>query len=97
MLELKNISIDLSVNNRKIAENFSFILNQRDKAVIIGEEGNGKSTLLKLIYDERQVSDYCGYTGQIIRKGKLAYLPQFFPEDSLDCSLEEICRNFSNI
>ena len=89
MLELKNISIDLSVNNRKIAENFSFILNQRDKAVIIGEEGNGKSTLLKLIYDERQVSDYCGYTGQIIRKGKLAYLPQFFPEEYLDYNVEQ--------
>ena len=29
-----------------------------DKAVIISEEGNGKSTLLKLIYDSRLVDSY---------------------------------------
>lgn len=89
MLELKNININLSISDRKLIENFNFTLNQGDKAVIIGEEGNGKSTLLKFIYDEHYVSDYCQYTGQIIKKGRLSYLPQMFPEEYLDDSLKK--------
>jgi len=86
MLELKNISI--SINERNLVENFNFTLNSGDKAVIIGEEGNGKSTLLKLIYDESHVA-YCQHSGQITKKGTLAYLPQSFPERLLGLSLED--------
>ncbi|MCL2360216.1 MAG: ATP-binding cassette domain-containing protein [Defluviitaleaceae bacterium] len=89
MLEIKNINLSLSLNDRNLADNFSFVLNPGDKAVIIGEEGNGKSTLLKLIYDESLVSGYCNYSGQILRKGSLAYLPQMFPEEELNLTLEE--------
>ena len=70
-----------------LIENFSFNLNPGDKAAIIGEEGNGKSTLLQLMHDEKYVLDYCEYTGQIIRKGRTAYLPQFFSESN--STLEE--------
>ena len=89
MLEIKNVGIRLSVNDRVLVEDFSFTLHGGDKAVIIGEEGNGKSTLLKMIYDEECIAGYCQYDGQIIRKGSLAYLPQLFPEGELDCCLEE--------
>ena len=58
MLELKNVYINLISDSRQIVENFSFALNRGDKAVIIGEEGNGKSTLLKYIYDEKLIG-YC--------------------------------------
>jgi len=89
MLELKNVQINLSLNDRNLVDNFTFTLNPGDKAVIIGEEGNGKSTLLKLIYDESYVEGYCQHSGQIIKKGTLAYLPQAFPEEHLDKTLEE--------
>jgi len=89
MLELKNINISLGLNDRKLVENFSFTLHHGDKAVIIGEEGNGKSTLLKMIYDEEYISGYCQYAGQVVRKGKLAYLPQSFPEEDLGICVEE--------
>ncbi|MCL2571747.1 MAG: ATP-binding cassette domain-containing protein [Defluviitaleaceae bacterium] len=88
MLEIKNVSVNLSINDRKLVENFNFTLSQGDKAVLIGEEGNGKSTLLKLIYDESLVEDYCQHSGQIIKKGRLAYLPQSFPEEGLDSTIE---------
>lgn len=82
MLELKDISVWLTQNNRPLVEHFSFSLNRGDKAVIIGEEGNGKSTLLKLIYDDRLVSRYAEYSGKIIIKGRPAYLPQMMdPQD----------------
>ncbi len=59
MLELKNISIKLLQNDRLIIDDFNFVLNSGDKAAIIGEEGNGKSTLLKLIYNESLIFEYC--------------------------------------
>ena len=46
MLQIKNLSITHKKDLRMILQDFSFVLNQGDKAVIIGEEGNGKSTLL---------------------------------------------------
>ena len=53
------------------------MLNPGDKAVIIGEEGNGKSTLLKLIYDPGLIESYAEYSGEIITMGaKLGYLGQ---------------------
>ncbi len=76
MLELKNISIELSQNGRPLVENLSFTLSAGDKAVIIGEEGNGKSTLLKYIFDPQLVSGYCDCVGNVIKKGVCAYLPQ---------------------
>ena len=80
MIELKNIHINLSQNGRQIIEDFSFTLNRGEKAVIIGEEGNGKSTLLKYIYDEKLIDSYCEYSGTVIKKGRLAYLPQEIDE-----------------
>lgn len=62
-------------------DDFSFALNQSDKVAIIGEEGNGKSTLLKLLYSEETVGNYVHHTGEIIRDGILAYLPQFMGEN----------------
>lgn len=77
MLQIKNLSIYHRKDLRPIVENFSFFLNPGDKAVIIGEEGNGKSTLLKLIYDEELVADYAVYEGEILRGGlRMGYLAQ---------------------
>ena len=55
MLQIKNLSITHKKDLRVILNDFSCVLNDGDKAVIIGEEGNGKSTLLKWIYDEKLV------------------------------------------
>ena len=89
MIELKNIRINLSHNGRQVIEDFSFTLNRGEKAVIIGEEGNGKSTLLKFVYNEKLIDSYCEYSGTVIRKGRLAYLPQEIDERYLDISIHE--------
>ena len=49
MLQIKNLSIYLEINNHRILEDFTFHLANNHRAAIIGEEGNGKSTLLKLL------------------------------------------------
>ena len=77
MLQIKNLSITHVKDNRVLLEDLSFTLNADDKAAIIGEEGNGKSTLLKLIFDENLVEDYIDYQGEIIRNhARIGYLPQ---------------------
>ena len=52
MLQAKNVNLYIQKDNRLLIKDFSFSLEKGDKAVIIGEEGNGKSTLLKYLYDE---------------------------------------------
>ncbi len=74
---------------RKITENFSFTLNDGDKAAIIGEEGNGKSTLLKLIYDESLVDGYCEYWGEVIKSGRFGYLAQELTADQKQMTVYE--------
>ncbi len=85
MLQLKNITITHKKDLRELVKDFSFVLNPGDKAVIIGEEGNGKSTLLKLIYQEALIGEYAEYTGEIQRGGNcIGYLAQ-----ELDSSQKE--------
>lgn len=84
MLELRNVTISLKKDDRCIVDDFSFSLNRGEKAVIIGEEGNGKSTLLKFIYQKGLVEGYCNSSGEVVVKGKMAYLPQMMEE--------ELCR-----
>ena len=77
MLQIKNLSMNHTKDSHVLSENLSFVLNEGDKAAIIGEEGNGKSTLLKLIYDPELVEDYIEYSGEIIRNGAVfGYLAQ---------------------
>lgn len=81
MLQIRNLTIKHKKDLRTILENFSFTLNPGDKAVIIGEEGNGKSTLLKWIVDPDLVEPYAEVSGQRILSGeKLGYLPQELPD-----------------
>ena len=87
MLELKNLTICLKKDGRSIAENFSFTLKDGDKAVMIGEEGNGKSTLLKYIVDPALVEGYCTCSGEVVKKGRIAYLPQMLPKAAASVSL----------
>ena len=67
MLQLKDVSVTYKKDLRVLISKLSFVLNPGDKAALIGEEGNGKSTLMKLIYDEKTVEDYVEFSGEIIR------------------------------
>lgn len=90
MLILQNISIHLNKDNREILSGFSLILRKGDKAAIIGEEGNGKSTLLRLIHDPESVSGYAGYSGELNRQGlRTGYLAQELDAGALELTVYE--------
>ena len=76
MLEVKDISI--LVDTRYLIQNLSFTLNEKDKLAIIGEEGNGKSTLLKSLLG---ICEYATVTGTVCKKGKIGYLEQSIQDE----------------
>ena len=81
MFQINNLTITHKKDLRTILKDFKLVLNEGDKAVIIGEEGNGKSTLLKWIYDEDLVDDYVECEGsKFTGKERLSYLAQELPD-----------------
>ena len=90
MLQIKNLTITHRKDLRVILDKFSVVLNDGDKAVIIGEEGNGKSTLMKWIYDPELALEYAECEGERITAGEvLGYLPQELPESDKNRSIYE--------
>ncbi|MBO7677184.1 MAG: ABC-F family ATP-binding cassette domain-containing protein [Erysipelotrichaceae bacterium] len=87
MLKIENLTFTTN-KGRKLIDSFSFVLNDNDKVALIGEEGNGKSTLLKIIAGI-ETDDYVSYSGRIIADGKIAYLPQSIESRYLDHTVEE--------
>lgn len=77
MFEIKELNI--SINGRYLIKNLSLTLNSGDKLAIIGEEGNGKSTLLKSVLG---ICEYAKITGNINLKGnRIGYLEQSMNND----------------
>lgn len=80
MLQIRELTLTHKKDFRILLEDFHMVLNDGDKAVIIGEEGNGKSTLMKYIYSPEMVEDYIEAKGiRVIGKERLGYLPQELP------------------
>ncbi len=72
MVEVQNLGFNFTPE-KPLMHNLSFSVNHGDKICVIGKNGNGKSTLLKLIYDELKPLEgtvivnnkvQCGYFGQ---------------------------------
>ena len=79
MLEVNNLTI--KIEERYIIKDLNLVLNKGDKLAIIGEEGNGKSTILKCILG---ICDYADINGTINFKGnKIGYLKQSLTDDEL--------------
>mgnify|MGYP001134229633 FL=1 len=90
MLQIKELTITYKKDLRKLISGLSFVLNPGDKAAIIGEEGNGKSTLMKLLYEEKLVEDYVEYSGEILRNNSvLGYLQQELDQPDKEMSIYE--------
>ncbi|MDU4025052.1 MAG: ATP-binding cassette domain-containing protein [Anaerococcus sp.] len=77
MLNIKDLAINLRDDDRFILKDFDFVLNDRDKVGLIGEEGNGKSLLLKAIVNRKEIESFCDISGDIFKNNDIiAYLPQ---------------------
>ncbi len=85
MLEVNNLTIE--INNKIIINSLSFAVNNGDKIAIIGEEGNGKSTLLKAIYGD---ISYAKISGNInSHNHTIGYLEQVLDNNYDDLTVKE--------
>ena len=81
-LEIQHLTLTLRESGRVLLKDFSLTLFPGDRAVIIGEEGNGKSTLLRAIAAPESLDGYCEMTGSIRREElRIGYLEQELPSD----------------
>jgi ATPase subunit of ABC transporter with duplicated ATPase domains len=87
MLTLKNVTIK-TLKDRILIEDLNLTLIKGDHLAVIGEEGNGKSTLCQLIVDQTMIDESFIVSGQIKKDHvKLGYLPQFLSETALKQSM----------
>ena len=78
MLQIKNLSVYHNKDLTPLIENLSFSLRSGERAALIGEEGNGKTTLLRIAAGEDV--PYVSVTGDIVTSGARGYLPQELPQ-----------------
>ncbi|MDE7172406.1 MAG: ATP-binding cassette domain-containing protein [Oscillospiraceae bacterium] len=94
MLQVKDLTVTHKKDLTTLVEGLSFVLSPGDRAALIGEEGNGKSTVLKLLYDPVLVAPYVEWTGEIVDKGlRKGYLAQELTPDELALPVWEFCQS----
>ena len=92
MLQVKHLTILHKKDLTTLVEDLSFVLAPGDRAAVIGEEGNGKSTLLKLLAQPEQVEPYVEWSGEILNQGlRMGYLAQELTPEELDMPVGEFC------
>ena len=111
MIEIRNLNIKLRNSNRYLIKDFNLILNNKDKAAIIGEEGNGKTTFIKALIFSKDILNYVEIEGIINVPKNIGYLEQnlnklwqeqelreFFLKDTLTSEENyEIYDDYSNL
>lgn len=80
MININHLTITQNKDLRDLVSDLNINIQDREKVAIIGEEGNGKSTLLRTLMGEK-LADF-SIRGEIQSDlQSLAYIPQKLPED----------------
>lgn len=89
-MQIKNLTITLKKDQRKIIDDLTFSINENEKIALIGEEGNGKSTILKAISNAGETLEYANVKGEISKDESTIYVPQILNASDLEKSVEEL-------
>ena len=92
MISINNLSVEFSA--KSLFDNISYVINPRDKIALVGKNGAGKSTMLKIIAGLQRPTSGTVAVPQDVSVG---YLPQqMVLEDTLTVK-EEVRKAFSHI
>lgn len=88
MIKINHLNITQNKDLRDLVSDLNINIQDGEKVAIIGEEGNGKSTLLRTLMGER-LADF-SIRGEIQSDlQSLAYIPQHLPEELKKKSLQD--------
>ena len=88
MIKINHLTITQNKDLRDLVSDLNITIQDGEKVAIIGEEGNGKSTLLKSLMGEK-LADF-SIRGEIQSDlQSLAYIPQHLPEELKKRSLQD--------
>ena len=91
MLHVKKLRLTIRDTDRVLLRDVSFALQKENKTAIIGEEGNGKSTLLRVLHDAEAAGAFVKIEGTIHKGGlTTGYLPQQIPDAMLNRTTESL-------
>ncbi|MGL4644423.1 MAG: ATP-binding cassette domain-containing protein, partial [Vagococcus fluvialis] len=83
MMKLTNISLVEEKTGRYLVQDLDLTINDQTKLAIIGEEGNGKSSLLQVIRERRDLIPYLSVSGEITSSYQhIGYLNQSLVEEN---------------
>ena len=88
MIKINHLTITQNKDLRDLVSDLNITIQDGEKVAIIGEEGNGKSTLLRTLMGEK-LADF-SIRGEIQSDlQSLAYIPQHLPEELKKKSLQD--------
>ena len=94
MFQVKNLTVIHKKDLTTLVDGLSFTLGPGDRAALIGEEGNGKSTVLKLLYDPALAEPYAEWSGELVGRGlRKGYLAQELTAGELALPVWEFCQS----
>lgn len=95
-ISLENINVSFGEN--EILKNVCFEVNTKDKVAIVGRNGCGKTTLLKVLTGEQDV-DFNVNGSKIQKMGKfqIGYLKQIAFEDDQEIFEKEILKSYNDV
>ena len=92
MISIQNLSVEFSA--KSLFDNINYVINKKDRIALVGKNGAGKSTMLKIIAGLQKPTSGCVAVPSDVTIG---YLPQqMVLSDSLTV-IEEVRKAFSHI
>lgn len=92
MISVQNLSVEFSA--KSLFDNISYVINRRDRIALVGKNGAGKSTMLKIIAGLQHPTS--GLVA-VPQDTTIGYLPQQMRLDDSTTVVEEVRKAFSHV
>ena len=92
MISIQNLSVEFSA--KSLFDNINYVINKKDKIALVGKNGAGKSTMLKIIAGLQSPT-----SGRVAKPNEItiSYLPQQMELNDSLTVIEEVSKAFSHI